>query len=187
MTAVNLPLLHQELTTAGVIVPGLGTLDNTKETVHTYDAAGQIVSLPPAADPVVAAHTAPPLAIEYAGTLVVDAVTRTTDAALTEVFRLPTTPRRLYRGTFQMMAIDAVSGAAKDVEARLVFRQQAGSAVQVGATVVLATIQDSAASNWAIQGSASGGEFVIGVRGAAGRTIDWLLRGSIATFAPDGL
>lgn len=185
---IDLGLLQRELIAASIAVSALGHQGtDTDGDVYTYTAGGDIVDLPVEAEPVVAAHVAPPRLVEYARTVAVDAIVRTTDATLTEVFRLPTEPKQLYRGTFSMMAVDAVSGASKDVEARLSFRQQAGSAVQVGSTVVLSVIEVSAASSWAIQGGGDGTDFVVGVRGAAGRSIDWALTGTIAIYAPEGL
>ena len=112
---------------------------------------------------------------------------RTTDAAPTEVFRRTTLPKHLYRGTFSMLAIDAGNGVSKDVEARISFKQVGGAAAQVGSTVVMSQIQDTAAASWAIQGASDGADFVVSVRGAAGRTIDWALTGHLALYAPEGL
>lgn len=135
---------------------------------------------------VVAAHDpTPPVVV--VGQITVDDIVRTTDATPAEVFRTTTLPKHLYRGTFSLLAIDAGSGASKDTEARLSFKQQAGAAVQVGATVIISTIQDAAAASWAIQGSSDGADFLVSVRGASGRTIDWALVGQIAVYAPDGL
>lgn len=59
MTRVDLVLLSKELEAASVAVPnGLATLENTLETVRTPDANGQLVALPPEADPVLARHDA---------------------------------------------------------------------------------------------------------------------------------
>jgi hypothetical protein len=190
---IDLVLLDRELANAAVAgVNGLGLSGTQPESgpeqeLFTYAPDGVPIELPPAAIPVVDAHTAPPAVIEHAALIQVDKVTRTTDASWVEVFRLPTAPTRLYRGTFQMMAIDAVSGTSKDVEARLSFKQVAGSVAQVGSTVVLSSIDETASSTWAIRGTAVGTDFVIEVRGAAGRTVDWLLRGTVAVFGPEGL
>lgn len=186
---IDLGLLEHELAAGGVVVSALGTFvdQNDATNLHTYDGDGMPADLPPAAVPIVDAHVAPPRFVEYVTSVTVDRITRTTSASVTEVFRLPTEPQHLYRGTFQMMAVDATLGTAKDVEARLAFKQQAGAAVQVGSTVVLSSIQDAQAAAWAIQGSAEGADFVVSVRGAATTTIDWSLRGDIAVYAPEGL
>jgi hypothetical protein len=52
---------------------------------------------------------------------------------------------------------------------------------------VLWAAQDAAAAGWAIQAQAQGMELMFGVRGAAGKTIDWSLEGNAAIFAPEGL
>jgi len=61
MTDVDLTLLGQELTAAGVPFNGLGADGGTLEGVHTWDDGdpiSQIVPLPPEAAPVLAAHDA---------------------------------------------------------------------------------------------------------------------------------
>jgi hypothetical protein len=180
---VDLPRLGAELAAAGVAVNGLG---QTGDELHQYTADGAPIDIPPEGYPIVDAHTPPPRTVDYAGTLAVDTVTRTTDDQPLEVFRFPTEQRHVYRATFALTAVDAVSGAVKDSEARMVFKRLASSVVQVGTTVVLSTAQDAAASSWAIVAGVVGTDFTISVRGAAGRSIDWLLTGSIGAYAPSG-
>jgi hypothetical protein len=55
---VDLPQLKAELVAAGINVTALG---QAGDILHTYDAAGQAVDLPPAAAAVVAAHVPPPV------------------------------------------------------------------------------------------------------------------------------
>ena len=55
---VDLPQLKDELITAGIDVPALGTAGDD---LHTYDEDGAPTDLPPAAAAVLAAHTPPPL------------------------------------------------------------------------------------------------------------------------------
>lgn len=186
MTAVDLPLLHQELTAAGVLVPALGTSDHQLEHVHTYDAAGYPAPLPVAADPVLAAHRAPPLVTEFAGSTDVSAIVRTTDAAPLEVFRFACAVRHLYHASLTISGIDATSGAAKLMEGRFVWKRLAGAAIISGLTVV-SDIHDAAAASWLPNYAASGTDVVFTVQGAAGRTIDWLLQGQVGAYAPDGI
>lgn len=181
---VDLPLLSAELAAAGVDVPGLATSDDA---LYTFDAAGAWVDLPPEAVPVVDAHAAPPLFVEYVGARAVHAIVRTTDDASSEVFRFPTAPRHVYRATLRMTAIDAVSGATRDSEVRLVFKRPADTLAQVGATAVLSNAQDTAAASWRITPAVDGTDLVILVQGAAGRTVDWALGGEVGMFAPAGL
>lgn len=187
MTAVDLPLLADELAAAGVVVPALGTLDNTRETVHTYDEDGLPIALPPAAEPVVAAHVAPPRVLEHVETREVDAVATTTDGAFLEIWRLTTRPNHVYRAALEMRATDALDGTTKMQEARLGFKGLSSSVAQVGATAVLWTAQDAAASGWAIQVQVQGQDLVFGVRATAGRTVGWSLAGDLVIFAPEGL
>jgi hypothetical protein len=188
MTAVDLPLLQQQLIAADVPVPyGLGTRDDTLETVHTFDADGTDAPLPPEADPIVAAHVAPPRAIDYAGAVDVDRLVRTTDDQPVEVFRFATELKHVYRAQFRMTGIDAGNGVTRDSEARMVFKRTAAGLAQVGATAILFNAADAAAASWAILPTVSGTDLVISVRGAVGRSVDWLLVGTVGRYAPDGL
>jgi hypothetical protein len=182
--AIDLRLLQEELAAVGIVVPGLGF---SGDNIHTYDPGGAIVDLPPEAAPVVDAHVAPPLVVEYVETRTVSAVTRTTDAAFHEVWRLTTKPKHVYRAKFELRATDASDGTTKAQEAVLVFKGTAASPVQVGATTVLWAAQDAAATGWAIQAQVQGQDLVFGARGAAGKTVDWSLTGAVAAFGPEGL
>lgn len=189
---LDLPLLEKELAAASVTVAGLGLsgedpADPGAQDLHTYDGTGTALEMPAGSQAVVDAHVAPPLVVEHAETRSVAAVLRTTDGAFHEVYRLPTAVNTIYRATFSMAAIDAASFDAKDSEARLIFKRVSTAPAQVGATVVLSNAQDAAASAWAIQAQVQGNDLVIGVRGAAGRTIDWILAGDVVVFAPGGL
>lgn len=190
MTAVDLALLQKELTTAGVVVPnGLVTLENTLETVRTPDATGALVLLPPAADPVLAAHVAPPRLIEFAESIAVDAILRTTDDLEHDVFVLPAQPKSIYRAELQLSAMDAGNGACKFIQGILVWKRLLGVNVIAPPSniTVVSQIQDTVAAAWVVNGLPAGGSFRIFVKGAAGRSIDWALAGSIARYAPEGL
>jgi hypothetical protein len=189
---VNLLLLEKELAAASVSVGRLGTSGELTETpgvqdLFTYDENGMPVDLPPEAGPVVDAHVAPPLVVEYVETREVRAVTRTTDGAFKEVWRLTTQAKHVYRAALEIRATDATDGTTKAQEARLVFKGLASSVVQVGATAALWMAQDAAASAWAIQVQVQGVDLVFGVRGAAGKTVDWSLDGAVVIFASEGL
>jgi len=190
---IDTDLLAAELAAAGIAVPlGVGHSGTDADgEVYTFapDASGLLVptELPTGSAPVVDAHTAPPRVVELAGERSVSSVARTTDDVPKEVLRFPTAVRHVYRATFRMTAIDAGNGVTKDSEVRLVFKRTGAGLAQVGSTVALATCQDPAASTWGIQAAPSGTDLVISVRGAAGRTIDWLFSGEVGTYAPDGL
>jgi len=187
---LELGLLETELRAASVPFNGLGTVpieDGSATELFTYDASGMPTDLPPGAVPVVDAHTAPPLVVAYVETRSVAAVTRTTDGAFHEIWRLATAPKHVYRATLEMQATDASDGTTKAQQAVLVFKGTAAAVVQVGATVALWMAQDAAAAAWTIQAQVQGTELVFGVRGAAGKTIDWSLDGQVVIFAPAGL
>jgi hypothetical protein len=180
---VALPQLRAEMAAAGIVLPALGQI---ADELVTYSPDGDVIDVPPEGQPVLDAHTPPPLVINYAGAQAVNALARTTDDVALEVFRFPTEPKRVYRVTLRITGIDAGNGTTKDTEARAVFKRPAGTVNQVGATDVLSNFQDTAASTWAILPTVDGTDLVISVRGAAGRAIDWLLVGEIGMYAPEG-
>lgn len=185
---LDLPLLAEELARAGVVVKGLGTFPVSGGTeLHTYGEAGVIVEMPASAAPVVEAHTAPPRVIEFAGARPVDEMLRTTDDQPHEIFRLGTKPKHVYRATFRLTAVDATSGTTKDSEVRMTFKTTASALLQVGTTAILYNVQDTGAASWAIQTSVSFPDLVISVKGAVGRSVDWLLTGEVGAYAPEGL
>lgn len=128
-----------------------------------------------------------PPPIVYAGARLVDNRVRTTDDVPLEVFRFATTPKHVYRATFRMAAIDAANGTTKDSEVRMSFKSTASALNQVGATAVLYNAQDTGTAAWAIQAGVQFPDLVISVKGAVGRTIDWLLTGEVGAYAPEGL
>jgi len=190
---IDLQLLIRELATASVTVPlGLGMSGESPEDpgaqdLHTYGADGYPAELPPDAVPVVNAHVAPPSVIEHVETRTVSAVTRTTDGVFREIWRLSTTFKHIYRASLEMRATDATDGTTKAQQAVLVFKGLASSVVQVGTTTVLWSAPDAGTTAWAIQAQVQGQDLVFGVRGAAGKTIDWSLAGEVVIFAPEGL
>jgi len=189
---IDLELLGRELATADVVVTGLGLSGFLPETpteqeLYQVDGDGAPLELPPAAVPVVEAHTAPPLVVDYVATRPVSAVLRTTDDLLHEVFRLPTKLKHIYGAALRMTAVDATSGATKRTRADMTFKGLAASVAQVGTTVTSTPMQDPAAASWVIQPTTDGVDLVISVKGAAGRTVDWTLAGDVEVFAPDGL
>jgi hypothetical protein len=190
MKRVDPALLQQELTAAGVPYRNIGAWNTEvagEVDVVDHDEYGFPKEPAPEAETVINAHVAPPRVVEYAGAQQVSSIFRTTDDQPAEVFRLPTAQRHIYRATLRMTAVDANSGACKDAEARMLFKRLAASVVQVGATAVTWQAQDTAASAWGIQAGVSGTDFIISVKGAVGRTIDWLLVGDIGVYAPGGL
>jgi hypothetical protein len=187
MTAVDLPLLAQQLAAGGIVLPyGLGTLNNTLETVTTYTATGEPTPLPPAAAPILAAHVAPPAVVDYAVLADVREMIRTTDATVVELTRFPLAAAHVYRANLRISAVDPSSFATRSVERRHVWKRPTTTAVIVG-TDTLSDVRDTATVGWASSTTASGATIVYSVQGAAGVTIDWLLVGEIASFAPGGL
>jgi hypothetical protein len=141
-------------------------------------------------DPVLAAHDPtpdPPPVTDYVGTTQVDAKVRTTDGTFHEVWRLGTAPKHTYRAILEMRATDATDQTTKGQQAVLMFKGLVGSVAQVGPTTVLWSAPDVGTTAWAIQAQVQGTDLVFGVRGAAGKTLDWSLAGEIVIFAPEGL
>lgn len=141
-----------------------------------------------AIDAVLAAHdpTPDPPVVLYDRSIEIKAQVRTTDDVPLEVFRFPCDPKHRYRASLACSGIDAVSGVSRDLEGRFVWKRATGNAVMVGVTVV-STLGEAASSSWAPAATASGTDVVFTVKGAVGRTVDWLLRGIVDAFAPEGL
>jgi hypothetical protein len=190
MKRVDPALLQQELTAAGVPYRNMAAwlTDVPGETnVVDHDDNGFQIEPVPEATPVINAHVAPPRVVEYANTKEINSIVRTTDDIPMEVFRFSTEVKHVYTATFSMIAIDATSGATKKTSAEMVFKRQGNTLTQVGSTYVPATFQDAAAASWQIQPLVQVTDLVISVRGASGRTIDWLMTGNIGAYAPGGL
>jgi hypothetical protein len=124
--------------------------------------------------------------VVYAGVENVNARARTTDAAPVDIYRLACNPKTVYQSTLTLIGIDAVSGATKAMEGRFVHKRANGDALQVGQITVISDIHDTAAASWAPSAVLSGTDVVFTVRGAAGRTVDWQMGGTIARYAPEG-
>jgi hypothetical protein len=189
---IDLGLLERELTQAAVPFRGLSSTETLSGVpneldLFTYGPDGRPVDLPPEAMPVVDAHVAPPPFVAYVGQEELRRMLRTTDAAFHEIVRVPTVLKHVYITEARLSAVDATDGTAKATEARLVFKRAPSGLLQVGTTVALWTCQDSAAAAWAVQAQPSGTDLQIGVRGAAGRTIDWAVVLVLDEHAPEGL
>jgi hypothetical protein len=188
---IDLPLLEAELADAGIAVPGLslsGELpdDPGAQELTTHDADGYPVELPPGSEAVVDAHTAPPLAIEYSSTRTVDAILVTTDGTSHEILRFPCEQARRYRASLLISGIDRANWASLDQEGRFVWKRPAATVPAPGITVV-SQIPTTPPAGWATNCIAMGTDVVFTVQGAAGRTIDWKLEGSVEVYAPGGL
>lgn len=180
---VDLPQLKVEATAAGVAVGDLGTAGDQ---LVTWDSDGHTIDVPAGMAAVLAAHVAPAPMTDYAAEIPMSARARTTDATPTEIYRAQLVPMTGYRALATLLGVDAGNGNVRQVYASMVAKRLGGSAVMVGAPVVLANIQDAGAAAWAVSASVSGNDFVISVTGAAGRTIDWLLDGRAVSFKPGG-
>lgn len=132
------------------------------------------------------ADPAPPPPIQSERTLSVQAQVRTTDAVPLEVFRFPCAVKHLYQADLTISGVDATSFASKIMEGRFTWKRPGAAAVVVGLTVV-SDIHDAAAASWLPNYAAQGTDVVFTVQGAAGRTIDWLLTGTVGAFAPTGI
>jgi hypothetical protein len=182
---LDVPKLADELTAAGVPHRHLSTVDGK---LVTYDDDGWIVyDWPDEAVPVVDAHDAPLTFIEVAEARVIDTIARTTDATPAEIVRIATRPQSVYRVTLRVTGIDVGNGVTRDSEYRVVFKRPSANLAQVGTTAVLSNFQDTAAASWVVTPGVDGTDVVVSVRGAAGRTVDWLAVGSVDAYAPSGL
>lgn len=129
---------------------------------------------------------ADPPPVVYSGSRPMAARLRTTDATPAELFRATLAPLTAYAALLELLAVDAGNGALRRIRASIVAKRLAGGAVLVGAPVVIANHQDTAAASWSISAVVDGNSFVVTVTGAAGRNIDWLLGGTFQSFTPGG-
>lgn len=111
---------------------------------------------------------------------------RTTNSVGTEVYRATLRQNTGYKAKFHLLAVDAGNGNVYSIEASIVAKRLAGSAILVGTPVILAEHRDAGASGWSASASVQGNDFLITVTGASGRNIDWLLSGQVTSFSPGG-
>lgn len=128
----------------------------------------------------------PPAPVVYSGSRRLDNRLRTTNATVTELFRVTLAATTAYVALLTLVGVDAGNGALRTIRASIVAKRLGNGAALVGAPVVIANHQDAAASTWAIAALADGNDFVITVAGAASRNIDWLLSGDVNSFTPGG-
>lgn len=178
---IDYVLLNQEL--AAVAPEGAIGRDGF---LYKATAAYPYEELPPEAVPVVDAHVAPPQVVEYARSIAVSTVARTTNDVPLEVFRFPCDPKHRYRANMSISGIDAGNFVSREMEGRFVWKRAGAGAVMVGITIV-SNLGEAASSTWAPNALPQGNDVVFTVKGAAGRTIDWILDGHIDIFAPEGL
>lgn len=178
--------LQQELASASIVVDGLGCAGEPPAVdVSTFDDTGAAIDLPPEARPVLDAHVPPPRVIEFAEERPVEAIVRTTSAEPVEVFRFACEQRHLYQASLTISGVDAGNFAVKLMEGRFTWKRITANAIMTGITVV-SDLHDTAAASWAPNALPSGTDIVFTVAGAAGRTIDWLLVGTVGSYAPAG-
>ena len=186
---IDLELLGQELTAAGVPVNGLGhTGTDTDGEVYTYttDVPGDATELPPEAFPVVDAHVAPPPVYEYAASVPIDVVKRTADDTPTEIWRLASAARHQYAATLVFMATDEATFAVKRTDMVYVWKRDTGSPVLVGEAPI-ANTDEQGSAGWDVAADVDGDDLVVRVVGGRTSTVDWLVRGRVELFAPGGL
>jgi hypothetical protein len=199
---IDIPLLTKELLDAGIILGGpLGWRElSTPGTFDLYVIVGGMPApLPPEAGPIVDAHEAPLDLTKLSRRVVFDDAVRTTGVAPEAIIRIECDPEHTYRVEFDLIAIDSVpvngTRAVKEASGRVVFRrgQGAPSVVPVVGGPIKWTepFQDTAATSWTVLptfDTANGkNDAVLSVRGATGRTIDWLVEVRVKVFAPEGL
>jgi predicted methyltransferase len=128
----------------------------------------------------------PDVVVTYTGHQLPEARIATNDATPAEVFRRTLASMTAYVALVDLIGIDAGNGAMRYVRATVAAKRLGAGALLVGAPVVLANHQDTAASAWALAANVSGNDFVITAAGAAGRTVNWFVRVAVDSFAPGG-
>lgn len=187
---VNPSQLLEEITsTFPVLVAGGTSLvsvasEDPGVTVWLDDSQAALV---PEIEDLIALHVPEPAPIRKVDRLEILADAVTTDATPVELYRLACAPRHIYQSTLTLIGVDRGNFATKMLEGRFGHQRLAGNALQVGAIVVLSDIHNPAAAAWAPNALPQGADVVFTVQGAAGRTIDWQMAGSIVVYAPEGL
>lgn len=111
---------------------------------------------------------------------------QTTTATPTEIYRATLTQNTGYLANLTLLGVDTGNGAVKSLNAHVLAKRLGAGAVLVQPPVVVSSLQDTAATTWAVGASVSGNDVVVTVTGAAGRTIEWSLTGSVTSFTPAG-
>jgi len=129
---------------------------------------------------------ADPPPVQFTAEQPVAARVRTTDATPTELYRLPLAALTGYAFVTALIGVDAGNGAARVLRSSSAWKRLNASALQIGSTVVIANHTDAGASTWTLSAATSGNDVVVTVTGAAGRTVDWSLSGTVVRFSPSG-
>lgn len=180
---VALVPLEAEMAAAGIATEGLAV---ESDDLYTF-ADGRAVDLPPEAQPVVDAHVPPPVATEFAAAEQIDAVARTTDAAPRELLRFPLAVQTGYDCVLVVMGVDAGNGAVAKLRIDATIKRLNAGPLAVGSPTTTVSQRDAAAAGWSVALTFAGNDALVSVTGAAGRSIDWIVRATVARFAPAGL
>ena len=189
---IDLVLLAQELATAGVVVGPLsktGTDDDGELWQGVAEQPGWPmvpIDLPPEAQPVVDAHVAPPPVYQFAASLAVEAIVRTTNDTPTEVWRLASAPKHEYAATLVFMATGESDFSVKRTDMVYVWKRDTAAPILVGEAPISNTDEQGSAS-WDVMAGVDGDDLVVRVVGGRTSTVDWLVRGRVELFAPGGL
>lgn len=115
---------------------------------------------------------------------------RTTSVGITptEIYRVPLMQLTGYSITVTVIGVDRGNGNIKKVSGDYTIKRLNAAPILVGESIPISH-QDTAAATWKIDRSflAENGTTygVISVIGAAGRTIDWVVRGMMFRFSPN--
>lgn len=192
-TKANKPSqLLAELEAVPAMAPVGTGMDRTARVSLAYAGDALSIAVPDdvarsVVDGVVAAHVPQPDPIVFSDAFPVAGQVRTTNATATQVYRATLATNRGYAGSFVLIGVDAGSGAVKVIRASIAAKRLGAGALLVGAPVLFAAHNDTAAAGWTAGASVSGNDFIVTVTGQAGRSIDWNLTGEIVQFAPAGL
>lgn len=131
----------------------------------------------------------PPPQIVYAEQESVYAKVRTADDQPLVVFQFHCDTKHVYRANLRISGVDTANYVTLIMEGRFAWKRVQNNAIMVGGggIQVISDLHDVAAATWAPNCVPSGQEVVFTVKGAVGRTIDWLLVGEVGRFAPEGL
>lgn len=112
---------------------------------------------------------------------------RTTDGAGHEIWRLTLDTRVGCFAIASVIAVDSGNGNVYTQRFAFSIKRLNGAAILIGAQSITPAMQDVGTTTWSVVALVSGNDFVVNVAGATGRTIDWMVRGEMTRFGPNGL
>jgi hypothetical protein len=131
-------------------------------------------------------NVASPPPLVYSGDFAVTGRVRTTNATPTEIYRLSLAQLTGYWVDVKILGVDAGNGAVRAMHVEAIVKRLGNGALAIGNVGMPLDVADVAASTWTVSRAVAGNDVIVTVTGAAGRTIDWQITGTVRSFTPAG-